>query len=787
VDKTTLDILEFNNLLNIISDFSLSEASRKAVLEIVPFKSRDDILTRQRHIREIVKMSHEGTPLRLSHFPEISHLLLKVRPEGAVLEAHELAGFMPVLNISSDISMQVRERDDLPSLRELSAGLTGFPDILRILKRSVDSEGNILDSASSQLAELREQIRRLESRIIKKLEELVRDEKISLFLQDDFITKRSGRWVIPVRMDSKGQVAGVVHDVSKSGETAFIEPLTIINLANELENLNAEQKAEEIRILKKISSRIREAAGDIVSEYKIIILLDLLNCVAKFSDSLEMEIPSINDSGIIGLSKARHPLLYLALRKFGGRQVVPLDVDLGEDATVMVITGSNAGGKTIAIKTIGLLSLMALSGMPVPADSSSTFPLVETLLVDIGDEQSIENNLSTFSAHVSNISGILKRAGSKSLVLIDELGTGTDPDEGAALACAVLKELKESRALVFATTHLADIKGFVHRSEGMLNASMEFDQKTLSPLYRLRIGEPGQSHAIETAKRYGLPDSVIDSARAMLGGIKVEFDNLISDLNQKRADYEKALEAVIKKKSEMDEKDKLLDRRLAEADERSKEMLSNAYKEASEIIFDMKRRMYALLEELKKKEKTGRREVVRNVEAEQKRVTEKLREFDLDDGGTPPIDEIKEDDEVFVRSLGYDARVVKVIKAHNRLRVRTGGMEVELPLSEIGFKRGKAPESGAARTKTIVPRDETAASRINLIGLRVDDALSRLEPFLNHASLAGLTKVAVIHGLGAGILSRAIREHLEGHPLVKKYRSGDRSEGGAGVTVITMA
>ena len=787
MDKTTLDILEFNNLLNIISDFSLSEASRKAVLEIVPFKSRDDILTRQRHIREIVKMSHEGTPLRLSHFPEISHLLLKVRPEGAVLEAHELAGFMPVLNISSDISMQVRERDDLPSLRELSAGLTGFPDILRILKRSVDSEGNILDSASSQLAELREQIRRLESRIIKKLEELVRDEKISLFLQDDFITKRSGRWVIPVRMDSKGQVAGVVHDVSKSGETAFIEPLTIINLANELENLNAEQKAEEIRILKKISSRIREAAGDIVSEYKIIILLDLLNCVAKFSDSLEMEIPSINDSGIIGLSKARHPLLYLALRKFGGRQVVPLDVDLGEDATVMVITGSNAGGKTIAIKTIGLLSLMALSGMPVPADSSSTFPLVETLLVDIGDEQSIENNLSTFSAHVSNISGILKRAGSKSLVLIDELGTGTDPDEGAALACAVLKELKESRALVFATTHLADIKGFVHRSEGMLNASMEFDQKTLSPLYRLRIGEPGQSHAIETAKRYGLPDSVIDSARAMLGGIKVEFDNLISDLNQKRADYEKALEAVIKKKSEMDEKDKLLDRRLAEADERSKEMLSNAYKEASEIIFDMKRRMYALLEELKKKEKTGRREVVRNVEAEQKRVTEKLREFDLDDGGTPPIDEIKEDDEVFVRSLGYDARVVKVIKAHNRLRVRTGGMEVELPLSEIGFKRGKAPESGAARTKTIVPRDETAASRINLIGLRVDDALSRLEPFLNHASLAGLTKVAVIHGLGAGILSRAIREHLEGHPLVKKYRSGDRSEGGAGVTVITMA
>ncbi len=787
MDKTTLDILEFNKLLSIISGYSLSEASTKAVLEILPFRSGEDILTRQRQIREIIGMSQDGTPLRLSHFPEISHLLVKVRPEGAVLEAQELAGFMPVLNISSDISMQVRERDDLPSLNNLAAGLTGFPDILRILKRSVDSEGNILDSASSQLAELREQIRRLESRITRKLQEMMRDEKVSVFLQDDFITKRSGRWVIPVRMDSKGQVAGVVHDVSKSGETAFIEPLAIINLANELENLNAEQKAEEIRILRKISARIREAAEGIASEYKIIVLLDLLNCIAKFSDSLEMEIPSINNSGMIRLNKARHPLLILALRKFGGRQVVPLDVGLGGDATVMVITGSNAGGKTIAIKTIGLLSLMALSGMPVPADSSSTFPLVETLLVDIGDEQSIENNLSTFSAHVSNISGILKRAGSKSLVLIDELGTGTDPDEGAALACAVLKELKESSSLVFATTHLADIKGFVHRSEGMLNASMEFDQKTLSPLYRLRIGEPGQSHAIETARRYGLPDSVIDSAKAMLGGIKVEFDNLISDLNQKRSEYEKTLDALAKQKSEMDEKDRLIEQRLAEADERSKEMLSNAYKEASEIISDMKRRMNALIEELKKKERTGRREIVRRVEAEQKHVAEKLREFDSDDRGTPSIDEIQEGDEIFVRSLGYDAPVVKVMKAHNRLKVRAGGIEVELPLSDIGFKRGKAHEARMDRAKTAVMPDEAVASRMNLIGLRVDEALSRLEPFLNHASLAGLAEVTIIHGLGTGALSRAIREHLEGHPLVKKYRSGERSEGGAGVTVITMA
>jgi DNA mismatch repair protein MutS2 len=349
-----------------------------------------------------------------------------------------------------------------------------------------------------------------------------------------------------------------------------------------------------------------------------------------------------------------------------------------------------------------------------------------------------------------------------------------------------LKELKESRALVFATTHLADIKGFVHRSEGMLNASMEFDNKTFFPLYKLRLGEPGQSHALETARRYGLPESVIDSAKAMLGGIKVEFDNLIADLHQKRAGYEQALEELKKQKSEMDEKKMLLDQRLAETEKNSKELLTNAYKDASGIVLDMKRQMNALLEELKRKDKAERRAVVRKVEAVQKNVEERVREFDREDTGAPSIEEIKEGDTVFVRSLGYDASVVKVMKAHGRLKVRTGGMEIELPFSDIGFKRGKVPEAAAAVTKQKLS-DEAAPSRINLLGLRVDEALSRLEPFLNHASLAGLIEVTVIHGLGTGILSKAVREHLDGHPLVKKYRTGERSEGGAGVTVVTLA
>jgi DNA mismatch repair protein MutS2 len=791
MDKHPFALLEFDKLVRIISGYSLSEASGKAVLEILPLAAKEEIEQRQRLIGEIMRMSHLGSPLKLSTFPDISRLIIKVRPEGAVLEPAELSGFLPVLSMSTEVSRQIAGADGLPELKELTCGLTGFPDLLRLLKRSIDGEGNILDGASPLLSELREKIRRLDTRLRKKLEEMVRDEHISVFLQDDFITKRSGRWVIPVRMDSKGQVAGVVHDVSKSGETAFVEPLAIISTANELENVVAEEKGEEIRILKHISAIIRKESQEIAGEYEIIVHLDLLNSIAKFAHAWRMEIPLISDSRALSLIKARHPLLLLAFKKTGeSKEVVPLDVGLGNGKTIMVITGSNAGGKTIAVKTIGLLLMMALSGMPVPADSGSCFPLVENILVDIGDEQSIENNLSTFSAHVSNISAILKSATARSVVLVDELGTGTDPEEGAALACAVLKELGNSKALVFATTHLSDIKGFVHRSESMVNASMEFDRDKLTPLYRLRVGEPGQSHALETARRYGLPDSIIDSAKAMLGGVKVEFDNLIADLNGKREHYEKALAELEELRKDAESKLDKADRTLAEAEKRKKDTLADAYTEASELLRGTKKEIRDLMEDLRKREKAESREALREakqkIEARQKDVEEVVKTYAAEEMETPSLEQLAEGDIVFARSLGYDASIIKINRKLKRVRVGTGNVEIELPLSDIGLKKGKSL-SGKKGDATVEMPDKMPSSRINLVGLRVDEAMSRLEPFLNHASLAGLPEIVVIHGVGSGILARAVREHLEGHPLVAGFRVGDKGEGGAGVTIVAMA
>ncbi len=785
IPGNSLEALEFHKLLGIISGFANSVASREAVLNLVPLAARPEIEERFSIIGDIMRLSQEKDSLRLSEFPDISSLMERVRPEDAVLDASELAGFMPILRIGASIRERMSDRQDLESLARLVQYLTGHPDILEKLERSIDDEGNILDSASFLLSDLRKQIRGLENRIRKRLEKIVRDDAVDVFLQDDFITKRAGRWVIPVRMDSKGMVEGVVHDVSKSGETAFVEPLSIISLVNKLENLVAEQKAEEIRMLKELCSRIRSVADDIFSEFQTIVYLDVLCSLSGFAEERNMEVPLLNDSGDLDIKNGRHPLLTFSLSTTGpGDGIVPLNVVLGQEDTVMVITGPNAGGKTVAIKTIGLLVLMAMTGIPVPADSSSSIPILQGVLVDMGDEQSIEHNLSTFSAHISNISTIIKNAGARTVILIDELGTGTDPEEGTAIACAVLNEIKEKNALVFATTHLMGIKGFVQRTGGMVNASMEFDQNNLIPLYKLRAGEPGQSHAIEIARQFGLPEKVIAHARELLGSGNVTFDNLIADLNKKRTRYEKELDDIEKRKHELGGLKKQWEDRVAEIENEKKKVLADASEDAADIMAQTKREMHAMLEEMKKKSRPEGKTVIKELEKRQKEMSEKIQELRPAEADTPDIDDIKAGDTVFVATLGYDVTIAEVDRKRSRLRVRAGSLEIEVPLSEVSPGKGIVLETGSDEMSD--EPEGVVLSKINLVGLRADDALSRLEPFLNHAVLGGLRELVIIHGIGEGILLKVIRNYLKDHPLVKEFRNGEQSEGGGGVTIVTL-
>lgn len=777
--RDALQVLEFDKILDAISKFSNSDASRTYILSITPFDNKDDVEKRFKLIHEILRLSHEGMPLKLSFFHDISKTIKKIKPEGTFLEPQEILSILTILKIISSINSQLKEKDGIPFLKELTIHLTGFPEILKIIEGTIDNEGKVVDNASPTLNKLRKQIKVKEKDIKKRLEEIVRDRRIITSLQDNFISQKSGRWVIPVKIDSKGRIPGVVHDISRSGETAFIEPLEIIGIANELENLIVEEKTEIIRILKTITQKIRTVSEAILSQYETIVYLDVLNSIAQFSDSMKMNIPEINNESFIKLIKARHPLLLLFERDNAHEKVVPLDLELGKSNKVMVITGPNAGGKTIAIKTVGLLVCMALSGIPVSCDSSSSFPIVNKVLVDIGDEQSIENSLSTFSAHISNITYILEQADSKTVILLDELGTSTDPVQGAAIACAILEKLKEKGSLVFSTTHIIDITGFVHREEGMVNASMEFDSKTFSPLYRLKVGEPGQSYALEISRKYGMPEDILISAKDKLGTMKIEFNNLIKEMKEKGIKYEKALIETQKYKEKLMEKENLLLEKLEEVEKKKKEILKNTYEDALRIISETKRKVNTLIEEAKSGKK---HEVKKTLKKEEQVFMERLKEYLPYEAIS--IENIKQGDIVFVKSIGYDAEVLMIDRKHNNMRVKLNNKEIEVPLSDIRYSKGIYSESITKNFKT--ESVEEIPFQLNVIGQRVDEALSRLEPFLNHAFMENISEVTIIHGVGTGTLLRAIRNYIKGHPLVKEFRKGELSEGGNGVTFVMM-
>ena len=788
IASETLARLEFDKLLAEISRHAHSSCTVERISSIRPLADLQEIRTTSGRVGEIRTLDRSGITLALGSFEDIRPSLELLRPIGAILPPLELLLFVPVLRLYADLARQFSYRDDIPLLKSIEPQLRGFPDILEPLVASIDSDGSIMDSASTLLRETRRAKRGLAGRIRKKIEEIIRDSGIEKFLQDDFITQRSGRWVIPVRMDSKGMVKGVVHDVSSSGETAFMEPLEIIPFVNELENLTAEERAEEIRILRQLSGWLREDADQIAACFETLLELDRLGSMARFAIEFDLEPAALNEGGELCLVEARHPLLLMMQKRGMVKSVEPLGLKLGGTApdsdSVMVITGPNAGGKTIALKTAGMLSLMALSGLPVPAGPHSTFPLLDSLLVDIGDEQSIEQSHSTFSAHAARITAILQQSGARTLVLLDELGAGTEPLQGAAIACGVLHELQQQGCMVIATTHLSDIIGFVHQTPGMINAGMEFDDASFTPLYRLIVGEPGQSHAVEIARRFGMPERVIAFARRMLGNAGSEFAGLLTELRQRRKEFEDLQRSLQERQRSLDQRSTELDRRADEVLQIRKEAAEKGWNDAKELISATRRRTNALLDELKREKRSEIVDELHQVE------TELMAQ--LKPGGAlpglVPLASIKQGAAVHIGSLGYDGIVLSLDPRHTKARVRAGRMELDVPLTDLFTPQGAAERSGkkAATRSWKMDIVESEQRELKLIGMRVEEALAEMEPFISHAHAAGLREVRIIHGIGSGRLRDAVREELARHPLVEGHRPGEPHEGRDGATVVTL-
>jgi DNA mismatch repair protein MutS2 len=770
-------LLEFDKIVDRIRQFAHSPATQQLIDDIAPLPSRTDIELRLSQIEEIRR---SGISLPISPFDDISGIIEHVRPEGSLLDTGELLALIPLLRISRQIAAILDNRNDTPLVKELARDIKGFPDILEPLEQSLAPDGGLLDTASELLFNLRRVSKGLMARIRKRLEEIVRERETAIFLQDDFITQRNGRWVIPVRMDSKGMVPGVVHDVSNSGETAFMEPIEIIGLVNELENVKAEEKAEQIRILKEIAGWIREDADALLADFHALVKVDFINAVAAFSGLIEAEAPLITDDLTIDIKNGRHPLLSLMQKERDGNSVVPLDMKLGGSNRVLLITGPNTGGKTIAIKTAGLLLLMAQSGLPVPADSRSVFPIAGRLLADIGDDQSIEESLSTFSAHIGKISRILKVADRKAIVLLDELGTGTDPLQGGAIACATLADLMKRGALVLATTHLIDIVAFVQKTAGMTNGSMEFDRRTLNPTYRLIMGEPGQSHALDIARRCGLPEEILHMAHQLAGKMESDFHNLLAEMKENRSRTEILLEETKKHERKLAEKERLIEQTLLDMARSARESREHALIEAKRLVNAAKAEINRILDSAKREKNRKATVEIATLEAGIAAELGKVRPESVLD-----LDSLQPGDHLFIHLLGRNATLVSIDRKHERFRINAGKIELEVPFGGASVAREEKKPAKTIRRSVSAPAT-SEENELNLIGCRVDEAMTRLEKFIDDAMLKGSSELRIIHGKGTGALLRGVREQLSRMVQIESFRPGEAFEGGDGVTVITM-
>jgi len=808
IDNHTLETLEYPKLLEKIARSATSDPGKEGVISIQPLDSLCEIKKRRDLISQIRRLTEVENPLVLSYFADLRPLFSRLRPMDAILKPLDLWSFIALLLNAETVVRTLKKIhiNDCNELREFVSEVQVHPEIRKSITRSIDSEGRILDTASKELASIRKKIKTSENRLRKKLQEMMRRSEMEKFIQEDFVTNRGGRWVIPVRRDAQGQVHGLVHDVSNSGETVFMEPLETLPLGNELGALAAAECAEEARIIMDLCRRFREILPEVEAGFQILVRLDILIAISAYADRFRMTPPRVSEGLALKIILGRHPLLWGLMLEEGREEApVPLEIFLdGSNIRAIVITGPNTGGKTVALKTAGLLCLMAMSGMHVPAGEGSSFPFLENIAADIGDEQSIEQSLSTFSGHMTRIAKLLSQCGPGSLVLMDELGGGTDPEEGGPLACAILRAAVDKGGLVLASTHLGAIKGFVHSMPHMTNAAAKFDYETLAPTYQLEIGIPGSSHAIEIATRYGIPEDVVKEARRMMPEAVEDVQSLAVKLEKLRENANRKLTMAEESLNNAERMEKKLKDQTEEVKKKRKSMLHKATVEASGIVRNARIEMDRLLKEVRSL-KTGTtgtattgtgtaKDAVSIAKAAASAMDDrasrlKVREEKLSQENFRSVapSDICVGNRYFVKSLDCDARLMKLNIKTGRCRVSAGSIEVEMDINALGVFRTKAAPEPAAGVSFEGEIPEEVSSQINLVGQRVEPALAMLDRFIDKAALAGLSELLIIHGFGSGILCKSVREFLSSHPLPLTIRPGNPPEGGEGVTVVSIS
>lgn len=789
-DTHALRVLEFEEVKALIARMSHWERGRKEVMALVPLKYTEDIYELQQKIGQVREIIDKEGSLPLQGLIDIEDVINASMKEFA-LSISDLLQVRTTLSITSQLKRYLIKWSHLPYIGETVDFLTTLPQLERTLTLSFSSEGQVLDSASATLREIRQQIRDSESQVVHRLENMLRDLSLSKMIQEQVVTLREGRYVIPIKSEYRGVFEGLVLDSSGSGATVFMEPLGVIELNNGIREGRSEEKREIDRIVRNLSSQVSQNSKALIRNLEIMAHLDMIGALAHFAIEKDCIIPAINQSGHLRLKKARHPLI--------GKKAVPIDAEIGSDFSILIITGPNTGGKTVGLKTMGLFTLMALSGIPIPADEGSTVSHFSQIFADIGDEQSISQNLSTFSSHMGQITAILQSVDEKSLVLLDELGAGTDPKEGTALAIAILEHLGNLGVRTVVTTHFGELKFFATTFEKARNAAVEFDSVTLEPSYKIIVGLPGQSCALSIAGRLGMPSSVLSRAEELVSQEYVAMDRLIASLKEQEKEMERELEQREKAQREASHLRDRYREELSFVKTEEVEILTEATSEAEILIHqsrsEIKKSLKEFRKHLKDLEKAGKKASPQEAEsfAEEAlskldRVLERLVEFKekkkLPSRGVSRSG-FNEGEMVYIPSLEKRGEIQEL--KDDELLLQVDKLKLSLPY----WKVEKVPPEEQKRDDSKVIESEVKthssfAARLDMRGMHVDEALFALEKHIDSAVLGEVASFHIIHGKGTGALRNAIQLFLKKHPAVLNYRLGEAHEGSWGVTVVNL-
>lgn len=777
MNRHSYTVLEFDKLREEISNYSAIEENHYKILGLEPFKDFSSLNRELDVLRDFTDFLKFDGGLETAGMKDICKMTKKSQLIGTYLDVEDLCDINHNLRLFRVFKNRL---DDLNKYKDLRDKFNDVPILRGIedtINKAIDNNKEIKDDASLDLRDIRIHKKTLAMNIKRKFDELFNEPQFAKVFQEKIITERDGRSVVPVKADFKGQLKGIEHDRSSSGQTVFIEPLSIVALNNKNRELEIKEREEIRKILLRITDYIRNSKDDIDRVGEAVITLDILNARAMYGIEKKCVVPNINNREILTLVDARHPFIPAS-------SVVPLTFEIGKDYNTLLITGPNTGGKTVALKTAGLLTLMALSGIPIPAHEHSSIGFFTGVYADIGDEQSIEQSLSSFSAHLKNVQEILENVTRASLVLLDELGSGTDPAEGSAFAMAVIDYLKDKKCKSIITTHYSEVKAHGYNEEGIETASMEFNVETLSPTYRLLIGIPGESNALTIARRLGVSEEVINKAKSYISDDNKKIEKMISNIKDK-ADELDIMKRQVEFLKEAAQRDKeAFEEKLRVLEKEKNDILKEAYEKADRMMKEMQSKAAALVEKIQKED--NKKEDIKNVQKSLNMLRSALQDDKTKTVAEKPKVARKVDfkvgERVFVNSLNQFANVLKINLSKETVQVQAGILKLEVSLDDV-----KVVEEKKQKVYNSFSHKKTAVrSEIDLRGKMVDEAVYELETYLDRAVMNSYNEVYVIHGKGTGALREGILNYLKKCPYVKEYRIGGHGEGGLGCTVVTL-